>query len=110
MHACLLACPGFPVDDDEEEEEVVHLLLYIPMYSSSVVCIRFKVYRYRTKPKPAPKLPTYLPIHHRRRCCYKAMLYSTPLKSTIYLSRSSRESHISHSALKVTLFNKYIET
>lgn len=44
--ACMLACPGFPADDDEEEEEeVVHLLLYIPHYSGSVVCIRFKVYR-----------------------------------------------------------------
>lgn len=42
----MLACPGFPAD--KEEEEVVHLLLYIPYYSGSVVCIRFKVYRYRT--------------------------------------------------------------
>lgn len=52
----MLACPGFPADDDEEEEgeEVVHLLLYIPYYSGSVVCIRFKVYRYLTEPSPSP--------------------------------------------------------
>lgn len=64
----MLACPGFPADeeeDEEEDEEVVHLLLYIPYYSGSVVCIRFKVYRYRTK-----QLPTHLPIRRRRRCCY----------------------------------------
>lgn len=110
----MLACPGFPADDDEEEEEeeVVHLLLYIPYlyYSGSVVCIRFKVYRYRTKPKPslkAPKLhvPTYLPGAVIKLCC-------TPLHSNLQSTsqKSSRESHISYSALKVTLLNKYIET
>lgn len=37
MHACLLACPGFPADEEEEEEEVVHLLLYIPYLITVVV-------------------------------------------------------------------------
>lgn len=87
----MLACPGFPADDDEEE--VVHLLLYIPCYSGSVVCIRFKVYRYRTA-GAVIKL-----------CC-------TPLHSSLQSTsqESSRELYISYSASKVTLLNKYIET
>lgn len=87
----MLACPGFPAD--KEEEEVVHLLLYIPYCSGSVVCIRFKVYRYRTA-GAVIKL-CYIPLH--------SSLQSTSQKS-------SRESHISYSASKVTLLNKYIET
>lgn len=94
----MLACPGFPADDDEEEEEeVVHLLLYIPYYSGSVVCIRFKVYRYRTKPKPTYLYTTAASAVIKLYC---TLLYSS-LQSTS--QKSSRESHISYSALKVTL-------
>lgn len=72
--------PGFPADEEED-------------YSGSVVCIRFKVYRYRTAGAVIK-------------------LYCTRLHSSLQSTsqKSSRESHISYSASKVTLLNKYIET
>lgn len=47
----MLACPGFPADE-EEEEEVVHLLLYIPYYSGSVVPYVFASKYTGTEPSP----------------------------------------------------------
>lgn len=116
----MLFCPGFPADDDEEEEEeeVVHLLLYIPYYSGSVdsmyslqsIQVQNQAQaQFESTKTTCTYLPTYL---YTTAAGAVIKLYCTPLHSNLQSTsqKSSRESHISYSALKVTLLNKYIET